>query len=176
VHRSPGLAPLSRQHHVALQHAQRLRRAQYADVATVVACFLAFFVDGGERHFAQEEELVLPLLPVEASEIQRRVLEDHAEIRRRARALGEHCEPSAAASLGGLLAAHVRFEEHELLPVLEHRLSAEELRELARLLEAPRSAPDRGTTPSGTMRSSEVERASAGQATTRRAVPWSGSP
>jgi hypothetical protein len=49
VKRTPRLAPLSREHHVALEHALRLRRAQDPDVATVVARFLAFFVEDGER-------------------------------------------------------------------------------------------------------------------------------
>ena len=84
--------------------------------------FLAFFVGDGERHFRAEEEVLLPLVPADAEPAGRRLTRDHAEIRRRARALGEQPDRDAAAELGELLAAHVRFEERELFPLLEARL------------------------------------------------------
>jgi hemerythrin-like domain-containing protein len=136
VKRSPELAPLSRDHHVALEHALRLRRATSEDIATVVARFLAFFVADGERHFAREEELLLPAVPADEAPARERLLTEHEEIRRRARALEDRPDRAAAADLGELLAAHVRFEERELFPMLEARLPAPELIELGRRLDA----------------------------------------
>jgi hemerythrin-like domain-containing protein len=136
VQRSPALAPLSRDHHVTLTHAQRLRRARDPDVAVVVASFLAFFVGEGERHFRAEEQVLLPLLRANAERAGRRLSAEHAEIRRRARALGERPQGDAAAQLGELLAAHVRFEERELFPLLEARLEPETLADVARRLDA----------------------------------------
>jgi hypothetical protein len=63
------------------------------------------------------------VLPADEPALRTRLLAEHAEIRRRAKALGE------------LLAAHVRFEERELFPVLEARLSHDELIELGRRLD-----------------------------------------
>jgi hypothetical protein len=134
VQRSPALAPLSRDHHVTLTHALRLRRASEPDVPAVVAGFLAFLVDDGERHFRAEEEVLLPLLPDDEPAAGLRLTRDHAEIRRRARALGEHPDPAAAAELGELLAEHVRFEERELFPLLEARLEAAALADAGRRL------------------------------------------
>lgn len=136
VKRGPELTALSREHHVALEHALRLRRVTPADVPAVVARFLAFFVDDAERHFVREEEVLLPAVPLDAEGARRRLLDDHAEIRRRARALGERPDEVSATQLGELLAAHVRFEEAELFPLLEARLSAAQLAAIGRRLAA----------------------------------------
>jgi hemerythrin-like domain-containing protein len=135
VKRSPELAGLSRDHHVALEHALRLRRAGAEDTLKAVARFLAFFVDEGERHFAQEEAVLLPLVPADQSRAGERMLSDHAEIRRRAAALGERPDAALASELGELLSAHVRFEERVLFPMLEARLPAATLAEAARRLD-----------------------------------------
>jgi hemerythrin-like domain-containing protein len=132
VKRSRELTPLSRDHHVALEHALRLRRADDEHVAAVVARFLAYFVADGERHFASEEELLAPMIPAESRALSERLLADHAEIRRRARELGELPDASRAVELGALLAAHVRFEERELFPLLEASLPPAALSDIAR--------------------------------------------
>jgi hypothetical protein len=133
VKRSPELAPLSRDHHVALEHALRLRRATTEDLAAVVAAFLAFLLGPGRSHFAQEEELLAPELP-SGSGLRRRLIGDHEEIVRRATALGEAPDVHEARAVGELLSGHVRFEERELFPLLEARLPAARLREIARAL------------------------------------------
>ena len=84
--RSPELAPLSRDHHVALEHALRLRRASDEDVAAVVAGFLAFLLGPGRAHFAQEEELLAPAIPSTWADLAQRMLDEHLEILRRAEA------------------------------------------------------------------------------------------
>ncbi len=61
--RSPELAPLSRDHHVALEAALRLRRADPDTVAAAVARFGEFWRGAGERHFGIEEAILLPALP-----------------------------------------------------------------------------------------------------------------
>ena len=130
--RSPELLPFSREHHVALGHALRLRRATPEDVTVVVASFLAFLLGPGRSHFAAEEELLAPEVPAEHAELGRRMLSDHDEILRRAERLGLDPEAGEARRLGELLSRHVRFEERELFPVIEACLSSERLREIAR--------------------------------------------
>ena len=129
--RSLELAPLSRDHHMALEHAMRLRRASTEDVAAVAACFLAFLVGDGQSHFAQEEALLAPEVPADHADLGRRMLSEHEEILRRAEALGRDPHVGSAQALGELLRGHVRFEERELFPLLEERLPAERLRAIA---------------------------------------------
>lgn len=125
--RSPELAPLSRDHHVALEHALRLRRASPSDVETTVAVFLAFLLGDGGRHFAREESVLLPALPAGAVEAGERLVAEHARIRRSAEALGDRPSVAAAHALGELVAAHVRFEERELFPMLERDIEPDVL-------------------------------------------------
>jgi hemerythrin-like domain-containing protein len=134
VKRSPELTPLSRQHHTALARALGLRRAEAGDVAEAAAAFQEFFATKGERHFAQEEEVLLPALPAGQEALGRRMLDEHAEIRRRAAALGARPDVTAARELGELVNAHVRFEERELFPRLEAELAPEALAEIGRRL------------------------------------------
>jgi hemerythrin-like domain-containing protein len=134
VQRSRELHPLSREHHVALEHALRLRGATLDDVAPLTARFLAYFVGEGERHFAQEEQLLLPVIPGGHAAARERLIADHVEIRDQARALGERLGPADAVRLGELLASHIRFEERELFPMLEQRLSPAALADIGRRL------------------------------------------
>jgi len=121
--RSPALTPLSHDHHVALAHALRLRRAGPANLTGTVAVFLAFLLGEGCRHFAQEESVLLPVLDGDAAAAGERLCAEHARILCEAEALGERPTVPAAHALGQLLAAHVRFEERELFPLLERRLA-----------------------------------------------------
>jgi hypothetical protein len=127
VKRSAELAPLSRDHHVALGIALRLRRAEAADVPAAVAAFRGFFAGHGQQHFRQEEELLVDALPTAMA---RRLADEHGDIRRRAAVLDESAEPESVRELGELLAAHVRFEEREVFPLLEQRLSSRQLAEI----------------------------------------------
>ena len=132
--RAVELAPLSRDHHVALEHALRLRRSSDDDVAAVVASFLAFLVTDGRAHFAQEEELLAPQVPDDHAGLAGRMVAEHDEVLRRAEALGRCPDVVSARELGELLSRHVRFEERELFPLLERRLPAPRLLELGREL------------------------------------------
>lgn len=58
--RSEALTPLSHDHHQALVLAQRLRRADAGNAPEVRDAFLGFWREHGQRHFREEEELLLP--------------------------------------------------------------------------------------------------------------------
>ena len=126
--RSAALAPLSRDHHHALDAALRLRRDREEGVAN----FEEFFEGHGRRHFEIEEELLVPLLPQAMAD---RILGEHAEIRARAERL-----PAEPAELGELLTAHVRFEEREAFAALESALPEDRLAELGAAIDAAESA------------------------------------
>lgn len=132
--RSAALAPLSRDHHQALEAALRLRRATDDDLGTAVERFRDFWSAHGRRHFEIEERLLLPA--IEGDEdwdaMADRVREEHEKIRTRAERLGTL---DAARELGQLLNDHVRFEERELFELLEARLEPGGLSQLGREIE-----------------------------------------
>ena len=125
--RSAALTPLSHDHQHALDAALRLRRAEPGTVDDAIAYFRDFFQREGRRHFAIEEQLVLPALPTGDPEWDagvRRVQEDHAAIRA---AAGEVQTVEAARALGARLNDHVRFEERTLFAIVERRLGPADL-------------------------------------------------
>jgi hypothetical protein len=136
--RSDALAPLSRDHHVALEAALRLRRAAREDAEVAIERFRAFWLRSGARHFEIDETLILPALPpgdLEWDAAAARMLAEHADVRARAQALDAE-EIDAVRELGERLAAHVRFEERVLFPLLEQRMGAAELAALGAAVES----------------------------------------
>src|SRR5215217_3069376 len=141
--RTAELAPLSRDHHQALEVALRLRRVTDGTLEDAVGHFLAFWNRQGEHHFVIEERLVLPALSDDDArwaEASRRVRDEHGEIRTRAASLRHAPSVGAARRLGDLLSAHVRYEERRLFPLVEEGLSREALAELGRVLLAAEAA------------------------------------
>jgi hemerythrin-like domain-containing protein len=134
VKRSEELAPLSRDHHQGLFAALKLRRG----APDAREAFLAFWVEG-RRHFAQEEELLLPALarhvPADHEAIVR-VLVEHVDLRRRALDLerGADPPPEALRELGDRLHDHIRHEEDVLFPLIETSLPRDELAALGAAL------------------------------------------
>jgi hypothetical protein len=139
--RSEALAPLSRDHHHALEVALRLRRADEGTLDDAVAHFGEFWAGAGEAHFEIEEELILPALPAgdpDWAPAVERIRTEHAAVRARARDLlaeGSPRDLGLARDLGELLNGHVRFEERHLFTLLEERLPEAELRALGSAVE-----------------------------------------
>jgi hemerythrin-like domain-containing protein len=130
VKRSAELAPLSRDHHQGLFAALKLRRATADDRAEARATFLAFWEDG-RRHFAIEEELLLPALARHVAcdhEAIVRVLTEHVDLRRRAQDVTAGDERlEALHELGTRLQEHIRHEENVLFALVEAALADDEL-------------------------------------------------
>ncbi|MCU0259070.1 MAG: hemerythrin domain-containing protein [Solirubrobacteraceae bacterium] len=144
MQRSEALAPLSRQHHVALEVALRLRRATAEDADAARAAFLAFFEDELREHLRAEEDLLLPAFSRHVAGDDPdvvRVLVEHVELRRRAQDAA--AGPGALADLhelGDLLNDHVRHEERTLFPRVEAALEPAELERLGTALSAQGAA------------------------------------
>lgn len=124
--RSAFLQPLSREHHTALSVAKSCIRAGQSGEAVLMeqACqrLLGNFAVELDRHFEVEERSLLPLLEgAEGAALVQRTLEDHQALRELIKDLrctdGERLE-----CFGKRLVDHVRFEERELFPALEHRV------------------------------------------------------
>jgi hypothetical protein len=129
--RSEQLKSLSHEHHQALFVAKRLRD-EGIDAA---AAFVEFWKLEGELHFRIEEEVLLPGSGLEGPGSDpdvARMLDDHLDIRRRARRiLDGTASEGEYGQLGVALTSHVRFEERELFPRIESLLDQAGLDDLA---------------------------------------------
>jgi iron-sulfur cluster repair protein YtfE (RIC family) len=138
--RHQSLYPLSHDHHHALVQALNLDKAGRGDdqagLREAAARFADFWKSDLQRHFAQEEQIVLPLLAkykaADAAEI-RDTLEQHYAIATLIGELNEKLtrpetiEASLLTNLAGSLRRHIRFEESELFPAVETSVPEEEL-------------------------------------------------
>jgi hemerythrin-like domain-containing protein len=125
VKRHAALQPLSRDHHVALVAAQRLRRATPATADDARRHFLTFWAEHGAQHFRVEEDVLLPVFATHGDPEDERIarmLTDHVRIRARVLTLGTAGVDELQA-LGEELAAHVRLEEREVFPLIEATLT-----------------------------------------------------
>lgn len=139
--RSEALAPLSRDHHVALVVARELSRASADDASAAADRFVAFLARHELAHFALEESVLLPAVRDDQAvgALVRQVVADHAYFREAMRRLKRTGEPSDLEwlhQLGARLSAHVRMEERELFPHIERSLSDAELEEVGAALRA----------------------------------------
>lgn len=156
--RHPSLQPLSRDHNVALVLARRLEREPNVEQLQE---FLAVWGDELDDHFFEEERL---LLKVASPEFGARLINEHMVLRQYALAArrGMLCAGDIV-RLGGLLHAHVRWEERSLFPAIEETATEDELQAIAeetnRLEERRRSSkhsPRRGELAGKRLRSTLV--------------------
>lgn len=147
IRRHPALAPLSRDHHLALQLAraliaggsQHLRAQLPDDPHALVAHVQKIFADQIEAHFAVEEESVLPAVSGRSAELDAECAEIRAEHDTMRALVTELARPNQTAAeielrldhLGKLLEAHVRKEERTLYEHVQATLDEGELSELA---------------------------------------------
>jgi hemerythrin-like domain-containing protein len=139
IKRSKALLPLSREHHVDLLLAWKIRKGlnnhtEHRRMADYVRYLEENLMDG---HFSDEEKLLFDLLPQE-DEMCTPARNDHKQIRY---LIAEICERKKDddhlfRELSDLVEAHVRYEERELFPYLETKLSFEKLEEMEKILSA----------------------------------------
>ncbi len=136
--RHDAIAELSRDHHQALMHAMRLKRAGDDDTAAVVAAFVEFFDTEAQRHFELEEQVLIPnylrMAGIEnaVDPVVVQVLREHAELRALVEELRRgRTDTSFVREIGQRLDAHVRLEERKLFPKVQAGLAEEQLTELA---------------------------------------------
>jgi hemerythrin-like domain-containing protein len=135
VKRNAALIPLSHDHQHGLAVALELTRATAETTSATASAFISFWRDEGQRHFRQEEEILLPALSRHVSAEHAaivRTLTDHVEIRRRARELERGDRGlQQLHDLGARLRDHIRHEERVLFPLAEEALTDSELAQLA---------------------------------------------
>lgn len=138
--RHQSLYPLSHDHHHALVQALTLDKAgtdgDQAVIRGAAARFADFWRSDLQRHFAQEEQIVLPLLAehkaADADEIGE-TLDQHSAIAKLIGELNERLkrpetiEAPLLTNLAESLRRHIRYEEGELFPAVEASVPEEEL-------------------------------------------------
>jgi len=126
--RDANIAPLSRDHHHSLLFCWKIRRgmAKGVDLERIRLYIIYFYKTHLEKHFLEEEALLFRVID---DPLCLRALAEHRRIRDLVTAI-EGSDTRQAEYYGGLadlVEVHVRFEERQLFPFLEQRLSNEQL-------------------------------------------------
>lgn len=144
--RHPGLRDLSSDHHQGLVHARHLVKAatqapeSLPSARETAQAFLTFWTEHINRHFREEEEVLLPAFarygdPWEPPVV--RMLVEHIQIRLLVSDLAHQVaegsgipSPDTMQTLGTLLHDHIRHEEDVVFPLIESAIPSETLMEL----------------------------------------------
>lgn len=139
IKRHEALKPLSRHHTLGLHIGLKLSRAGTEESKLTLDEILSdtkmFWSPGGEEHFREEEEIVLPVYAkyaeINKPEIVEMLLE-HVTIRSgMKRLLDNDLTLNEMRELGKLLQNHIRKEEQVIFPMIEAALPEDALTTLA---------------------------------------------
>lgn len=140
--RHEALQPLSRHHHYALVVAMHLTREEQP-LPDLLAELRRFWDNGGQAHFREEEEILLPAYAkygnLDRDEIAQMLL-DHVRIRSLVSRALDDGDTSVLAELGSALRAHVHLEEQVIFPLIEETLQEPDLTRLAPFFEEHRAS------------------------------------
>lgn len=129
IKRHKALQPLTRHHHHALVLAQELIK-QTEPIEKIRSDTISYWKNGGQEHFREEEEHLLPeyakyqSLDVPAIH---EMLMEHIKIRALADQISAGVDKEAMITLGELLRTHVHKEEHIVFPMIEKGIPEEVL-------------------------------------------------
>jgi hemerythrin-like domain-containing protein len=130
IKRGKALMPLSREHHIDLLLAWKIRQGLKNNVSPGrMAAYIQYLDDHlMAAHFRDEEKLLFDQLPAEDMPCMR-ARKEHQQIRQMMHEICEkHSDDLALFNrFADTVEAHVRYEERELFPYLENKLSAEKL-------------------------------------------------
>ena len=136
--RDKNLVELSRDHHHGLLLGWKVRQGLKLKASEkLIAEYVQYFTKAAlVPHFKEEEEVLLKFLP-DQDVFKQRTLQEHAEVLKLVQLLDSPANINSASllNIGDLLDRHIRFEERELFPYMEQKLSAEELKEVGAALE-----------------------------------------
>jgi hemerythrin-like domain-containing protein len=135
IKRSKHIAGLSREHHFSLLFCWKIKQGLKAGIEPERICqYVNYFWNKNlSVHFAEEETILF----VASSDQQvARALEEHKLISAAIEALAPASEDiqQRLSEVADLVKAHVRFEERELFPLLESKLSESQLMEMGSAL------------------------------------------
>lgn len=138
IKRHIALQPLSRHHMLGLHIGLKLSRAGTEESRISLEEIITDakkFWPGAEKHFREEEEIVLPTYAMYAEINKPEIIEmllEHVTIRCRMKQLiNNELNLAELRSLGTLLRNHIRKEEQVIFPMIENALPEAELEKLA---------------------------------------------
>jgi len=139
IKRHEALQPLSRHHMLGLHTGLKLSRAgteaSRISLDEIKKDAKEFWDPGGNDHFREEEEIVLPVYAkytdINKPEIVEMLLE-HVQIRKgMTQLLADELTIEEMQALGVMLQSHIRKEEQVIFPMIEAALPEDELKNLA---------------------------------------------
>jgi|SRR5690625_3909624 len=140
IKRHESLKPLSRHHMVALHLALKLSRVgtEKSELTEeeMKQEVIDFWEPGGQQHFREEEEILLPTFAQYASLEREEIIDmllEHVKIRSLFNLIitSKEIDISTMHKLGSVLESHVRKEERVTFPLIEKALPEEVLIEMA---------------------------------------------
>lgn len=133
IKRSTELAPLSREHHDTLLFAWKIKQGLLygTPVGEIVSYAKWYWSNFLERHFQEEETLLVPPLAVN-DELALQLKKEHESIRH---GIEEAATTGQLSALADLINTHIRFEERTFFPHVEKELSGQQLQTILAALE-----------------------------------------
>lgn len=133
IKRHQAIVSFSKDHHFVLLLVWKIRRglAKAVQPERISRYVLYFFEKDLQQHLADEERYLFSSLPVDHA-LPKQAEDDHAYLRKLVEAIRNHPEiPELLDTLANAVEKHVRFEERELLNILQEFLTAAELEAVA---------------------------------------------
>ena len=137
VKRDENIKRLSREHHFSLLFCWKIRKGLKTDVATErIRKYVQYFWQQHLRlHFREEEKIFFA--PIKDRLVQR-AINEHKYIKQQIEDLANYSgnnERKSLAKIADMVYEHVRYEERDLFPHLERKLSKEQLENIGEQIE-----------------------------------------
>ena len=137
LNRSEHIKRLSREHHFSLLFCWKIRQGLKTNVAVErIRKYVQYFWQQHlQPHFKEEEKILFA--PIKDRQVER-AMNEHKFIRQQIEDLPNYPEKKERKTLekiADLVDEHVRYEERELFPHLERKLSEEQLENIGKLIQ-----------------------------------------
>jgi hemerythrin-like domain-containing protein len=136
VTRNEHIKKLSREHHFSLLFCWKIRQGLKMDVAMErIGKYVEYFWRHHlQPHFREEEHILFS--PIRDNQVQR-AINEHKAIRLRIESLTDtkNNQRERLAKIADMVDEHVRYEERELFPHLERKLTKEQLENIGKLIQ-----------------------------------------
>ena len=145
VNRNEHLKKLSRDHHFSLLFCWKIRQGVKTNVAMErILKYVQYFLQQHlQPHFREEENILFA--PIKDNQVQR-AINEHKCIKLLIEGLAdsENNEQKNLVKIADMVDEHVRYEERELFPHLERKLSKEQLESIGNLIQKNHSSSLQG--------------------------------
>lgn len=144
ITRNEFIKSLSREHHFSLLFCWKIGQGLKNNIQPERICEYVkyFWQQNLQQHFLQEEKILFA--PIKDRQV-KRAINEHKQIRRHveglANNLGKDDMQKSLARIADMVNDHVRYEERELFPHLERKLSKEQLENIGKQTQKQSPSP-----------------------------------